>query len=126
MNFIGMCIIVNFVQDLNVTWYTDNPDFTPCFQQTALVWFPCAFLWLFTPLEIVYIKNSVNRNVPYGFLNTSKLIITGALIILSIIDLAIAVIFNGKGTLYPVLYVTPVIKIATFVSTPLLSVSHSI
>ncbi|XP_055295954.1 multidrug resistance-associated protein 1 isoform X1 [Sitodiplosis mosellana] len=100
--------------DLNVTWYTDYPDFTPCFQQTALVWLPCAFLWLFTPLEIYYVKSSINRNVPYGFANVCKLILTGALIVLSIVDLAIAVINNENTDVYPVSYYTPAIKIATF------------
>lgn len=99
-----------------MTWYTKDPDFTPCFQQTTLVWFPCAFLWLFTPLEIFYIKNSINRNIPYGFVNLSKLMLTGSLIVLSIIDLAVAAMNNVNERVYPVSYITPFIKIATFVS----------
>lgn len=99
-----------------MTWYTKDPDFTPCFQQTALVWFPCAFLWLFTSLEIFYIKNSINRYIPYGFVNISKLMVTGSLIVLTILDLAVAVRNNENGVVYPVSYITPFIKIATFVS----------
>ena len=99
-----------------MTWYTNDPDFTPCFQQTALVWLPCVFIWLFTPLEIFYIKNSITRNVPYGFVNASKLILLIALIFLSVIDLAIALAKNENKAVYPVSYYTPTIKIGTFVS----------
>lgn len=105
-----------FVQDLNVTWYTTDPDLTQCFEQTVLVWFPCAFLWLFTPLELFYIKNSINRNIPYGFFNVSKLLVTGSLIFLTIVDLAAASMNNAFEAVYPVSYITPFIKIATFVS----------
>lgn len=104
-------------QNVNVTWNTENPDFTICFQKTALVWLPCAFLWLFSFLEIFYIKNSFNRNVPYGFLNISKLALTGCLILLSIVDLVVAIIDNENGDIHAVDYYTPAIKIATFVST---------
>lgn len=30
----------------SVTWNTNNPDFTPCFHQTVLVWIPSIFLWI--------------------------------------------------------------------------------
>lgn len=103
-------------QNLNVTWNTNDPDFTICFQKTVLIWLPCAFLWLFTPLELFYIKKSINRNVPYGFVNVSKLILTGALIILSIVDLIVAIVNNDNDNVHAVDYYTPVIKIATFVS----------
>lgn len=100
-----------------MTWNTEDPDFTSCFQRTVLVWVPCAFLWLFSFLEIVYIKSSINRNVPYGFLNVTKLILTGALILLSIIDLVVAIVNNEDEDVFAVDYYTPAIKIATFVST---------
>lgn len=116
----GFCLFFRFfffsLKNLNVTWYTDNPDFTPCFQRTVLIWFPCAFLWLFSFLEIFYIKNSINRNIPYGFLNVSKLLLTGVIIVLSIVDLAVAILNSDDRALFPVDYYTPVIKIATFVS----------
>jgi len=100
--------------DLDVTWNTDTPDFTPCFQKTVLVWVPCIFLWLFTPLEIFYAKSSINRNIPFGFLNVSKLILSGLLIILTIVDLVVAFANSDDIEVYPVDYYSPVIKIATF------------
>lgn len=99
-----------------MTWYTNDPDFTPCFQKTVLIWLPCAFFWLFSFLELVYIRSSFNRNIPYGFLNVSKLLLTGALIILTIVDLIVAIVNNDDQPVYAVDYYTPAIKIATFVS----------
>lgn len=54
--------------------------------------------------------------MPYGFLNVSKLILTGVLIILSLVDLTIAIVNNDNQDVFAVDYYTPVIKIATFVS----------
>lgn len=61
-------------------------------------------------------KNSINRNIPRGFLNISKLILTAALIFLTTVDLTIAIVKNENQEVYPVDYYTPAIKIATFVS----------
>ncbi|CRL00440.1 CLUMA_CG013703, isoform D [Clunio marinus] len=99
----------------SITWEADNPDLTPCFQQTVLVYVPCAFLWLFTMLEIYYIKNSGDRNIPRNFLNQSKLFLTAALTILTIIDLVYAISSDGGGRVYPVHFYTPAIKIASFI-----------
>lgn len=103
------------MQDLTKTWYTNDPDFTECFQKTALTWMPCAFLWLFSPIEIIFIKKSINRSIPRGFLNNSKFLLTALLIILSTVDLIIVAI-NKDGTTAAVDYCSPAIKIATLVS----------
>lgn len=99
-----------------MTWHTNDPDFTPCFQKTILLWLPCALLWAFSFLDIFYIRSSINRNVPWNFLNVTKLLFTGALILLSIIDLVIAIINHDDRDVYPVDYYSPSVKIATFVS----------
>ncbi|XP_049538577.1 multidrug resistance-associated protein 1 isoform X2 [Anopheles darlingi] len=99
--------------DLNLTWYTDDPDLTPCFQQTVLVWAPCAFLWVFSLLELYYLRRSPNKDIPWSFVNLSKLFLIGLLIVLTIVDLANAISTDGVSA--PVFYYTPAIKIATFV-----------
>ncbi|XP_050076527.1 multidrug resistance-associated protein 1 isoform X6 [Anopheles maculipalpis] len=104
--------------DLNLTWYTDDPDLTPCFQQTVLVWAPCAFLWLFSFLELFYLRKSANKDVPWSVVNVSKLLIVGSLIVLTIVDLVKAISTDGISA--PVYYYTPVIKLATFVFAGLL------
>ncbi|XP_055548703.1 multidrug resistance-associated protein 1 isoform X7 [Wyeomyia smithii] len=99
--------------DYNLTWYTDNPDLTPCFQQTVLVWAPCAFLWLFFVIELYYLRNSRNRNVPWSVVNVSKIVVTSALLVLTLVDLIKAI--STEGPVAPVYFYTPVIKMATFV-----------
>lgn len=99
-----------------MTWNTNDPDFTPCFQRTILVWLPCTLLWLFSLLDVYYIKNSIHRNIPQGFLNISKIILTMTLLLLSIIDLIVTIVNSGGQGVYPVDYYTLTIKIATFVS----------
>lgn len=99
-----------------MTWHSDDPDLTPCFQQTVLVYVPCAFLWLFAALEIFYIKNSGDKNIPRNFLNSGKIFLTVLLVVLTIIDLVFAVSYEDPNLVYPVHFYSPVIKIATFVS----------
>ncbi|XP_041776324.1 multidrug resistance-associated protein 1 isoform X5 [Anopheles merus] len=99
--------------DLNLTWYTDDPDLTPCFQQTVLVWAPCAFLWLFSFLELYYLRKSANKDVPWSFVNVTKLLVIGSLIVLTIVDLAKAISTDGISA--PLFYYTPVIKLASFI-----------
>nr|XP_029724825.1 multidrug resistance-associated protein 1-like isoform X4 [Aedes albopictus] len=98
--------------DQNLTWYTEDPDLTTCFQQTVLVWTPCAFLWVFSLIELYYLRNSRNRNVPWSVLNITKLAIVSTLIVLTIVDLIKAI--STDEAVAPVYFYTPVIKIATF------------
>ena len=62
-------------------------------------------------MEIYYIKNSKDRDIPLGFLNTSKLVINVALVVLSTIDVIMAITGNNVMS---VNFYTPAIKIATF------------
>lgn len=59
----------------------------------------------------------MNRNVPWGVLNISKLVFTAALVILTAVDLIMAVNSRMEAHIYPVDFYTPIIKIVTFVST---------
>lgn len=68
------------------------------------------------PLELYYIKNSWNKNIPWGFLNISKLALTAALVILTVIDIVYALTTLKESNFFPVFLYTPVIKIASFVS----------
>lgn len=111
---------------MRLTWHTDDPDFTTCFQRTALIWGPCAFLWIFSLFDLYYIQSSINRNIPWGFLNTTKTVFTTALIFLTCADLLIVVANQKDNNVYPVDFYTPVIKIATFVSETNYNMSHII
>ncbi|XP_011637000.1 multidrug resistance-associated protein 1 isoform X7 [Pogonomyrmex barbatus] len=100
--------------DANLTWYTDTPDLTECFQKTVLVWIPCGFLWMFSVIEGYYFLNSKRRNVPYTWLFISKQVLTIGLILLCIVDLGVAIHESTKDTVYSVDFYTPVIKIISF------------
>lgn len=105
-------------QDNNLTWNTDSPELTPCFQKTVLIWIPCAFLWVGAFLETYYILNSKERNIPWNIFNISKLIITILLIVLKFVDLGVTVHTASKEEedVFNVDYYGPIVKILTFVS----------
>lgn len=99
-----------------MTWSDTAPDFTECFQLTALIWAPCAFLWGFLFMDIYFLVTSKHGNIRWGFINISKIVTTFLLIALSCIDLGMAIDMRDPQGLYPVHIVTPSIKIITFVS----------
>ena len=105
--------------DQNRTWYTYNPDFTPCFHKTILAWFPTFILCFFSINELRLFYNSVNRNIPWSFLNVTKMGLTLMLIILSICEIAFTAKADGEEEdknvhIYPVDYVTPIVYLVTY------------
>ncbi|XP_077285786.1 multidrug-Resistance like Protein 1 isoform X3 [Arctopsyche grandis] len=101
--------------DYNLTWNTSDPQLTPCFEKTILVWTPCAFLWVFSFMEISYILHSKDRNIPWNFLNLIKLFITSLLLVLTLVDLGFAVHKSSGGEDVPdVEYYSPMVKIISF------------
>jgi len=59
--------------NLNLTWYTDTPDFPSCFHKTVLVYVPCCILWLLAGFEIRANLQSPKRFVRWSWVNISKL-----------------------------------------------------
>lgn len=104
-------------QDNNAVWSAETPSIPICFEQTALVWTPCAFVWVFAILEVFYMKNNLSRNIPWSILNILKLLVNVLLIALAAVDLGFAVSRRSNGeAIYDVDIVTPVVKMLTFVS----------
>ncbi|XP_075035856.1 multidrug resistance-associated protein 1-like isoform X1 [Mixophyes fleayi] len=58
--------------DANLTWYTENPDFTKCFQNTVLVWIPCIYLWLCFPFYILYLQHNDQGYIRMSHFNKAK------------------------------------------------------
>ncbi|XP_049764041.1 multidrug resistance-associated protein 1 isoform X1 [Schistocerca cancellata] len=101
--------------DTNLTWHTEDPDLTDCFQRTVLVWVPCVFLWTFSALETYYLLSSKTRNVPWNWLNATKLVITLILVVLTVADLGNAFhLISLNEDVHPVDIFVPIIKIMTF------------
>ncbi|XP_072636145.1 ATP-binding cassette sub-family C member 3 isoform X1 [Canis lupus baileyi] len=42
--------------DSNLSVHTDNPDLTPCFQNSLLAWVPCIYLWAALPCYLFYLQ----------------------------------------------------------------------
>ncbi|XP_053327188.1 multidrug resistance-associated protein 1 isoform X1 [Spea bombifrons] len=58
--------------DANLTWYTENPDFTKCFQNTVLVWIPCIYLWLCLPFYALYLQRNDQGYIQMSPLSKAK------------------------------------------------------
>ena len=85
------------IWNINLTWNTDDPDFTPCFHKTVLVFVPCGFLWIFAFLDQFQSWQSSARNCPWSWNNTSKLCITSILSVLSTIEIILfALLVNNE------------------------------
>ncbi|KAH8293076.1 hypothetical protein KR044_000492 [Drosophila immigrans] len=103
--------------DANETWWTTDPDLLPCFEQTALVWTPCAFLWLFVLFDFWYLKASLDKNIPWSKISISKLLFNTGLLVITILDLIMAFVKKGGDSDLPMYDLDiwgPIIKIATF------------
>uniref|UniRef100_A0A336MEP5 ABC-type glutathione-S-conjugate transporter n=1 Tax=Culicoides sonorensis TaxID=179676 RepID=A0A336MEP5_CULSO len=101
-----------------IAWQLEVPDLTKCFEQTVLIWAPCAFLWIMLPLEIFYMKNSPTKDIPFSFWNLSKIILNVAIVILTVVDLGLAIKYKSNDDpqiIFPVHFYTPIIKIVTFI-----------
>ncbi|XP_063222702.1 multidrug resistance-associated protein 1-like [Bacillus rossius redtenbacheri] len=102
--------------DDNLTFHASDPDLTPCFQQTVLVWVPCAFLLALSSVEATFLAGSRARHVPWTLLNVAKLMLTCLLSVLCIIDIGFTFSFEAQGYQMNIVdYVTPAIKFVTLV-----------
>lgn len=72
---------------------------------------------MFTALEVYYLSCSKRGDIPYTWKFVSKAALIAALVIISVWDIGKAISARSYETVYDVDYYTPVIKIATFVST---------
>ena len=103
----------------NITWNTDNPDFTPCFHKTILSWTPSLIFLVFVINESRKYRKSSNRNIPWNFWFLLKFLLTCMLIVLAITELVFTIIIdkddNALTEIHPVDYTTVVVFILTYV-----------
>jgi len=75
--------------DANLTWNTNStPEFTRCFERTALVYFPCAYFWLFCWVEVRRLARSKDRLIPWSAYNGFKLLCSGLVLLAQVLDFA--------------------------------------
>ncbi|KGL77924.1 Canalicular multispecific organic anion transporter 2, partial [Tinamus guttatus] len=58
--------------DSNISIHTDNPDLTPCFQNTILAWIPSIYLWTALPFYLLYLKHSKRGYIILSVLSRFK------------------------------------------------------
>ncbi|XP_076346503.1 multidrug resistance-associated protein 1-like isoform X2 [Tachypleus tridentatus] len=75
--------------DLQLTWYSERPELTPCFQKSILVWLPCIFLWSFAPVEILRTRSCKGPSLPWTLISISRLLSTFGLFVLTLVDLSL-------------------------------------
>ncbi|XP_074036470.1 multidrug resistance-associated protein 1-like [Leptinotarsa decemlineata] len=99
-----------------LTWDTDDPELTKCFEKTVLVWIPCLFLWMFSSSEVFYIFDSKKRDVPWNWLNLLKLGVTGTLVVLTSSDIVTSLksAAENNSEVYSVDIYSPLIKLFSF------------
>ncbi|XP_075420665.1 multidrug resistance-associated protein 1 isoform X1 [Tenrec ecaudatus] len=94
--------------DWNLTWHTSNPDFTKCFQNTALSWVPCLYLWACFPCYFLYLSRHDRGYIQMTHLNKAKTALGFLLWIVCWADLFYSFWERSRGTiLAPVLLVSP-------------------
>ena len=98
--------------DLSLTWDTQNPDFTPCFHNTVLIYVPVIFLLFFSPLEIYFLRRSQSRNIPWCVLNILRLSVGALLVILALAELVLIATLEREMFIADIL--GPIVKILGF------------
>lgn len=101
------------LQNTTLTWETDDPQFTPCFEKTVLVWIPCLFLWFFAPVEVYYQRSSLNKYIPWNWKNFFKMLINTLICAVCLSDFILSA---GGDVVVKVDIFMPLLKLVTFVS----------
>ncbi|XP_054077791.1 ATP-binding cassette sub-family C member 3 isoform X1 [Rissa tridactyla] len=96
--------------DSNLSIHTDNPDLTPCFQNTILAWIPSIYLWTALPFYLLYLKHNKRGYIVLSVLSRFKTLFGVLLWCVSWADLFYS--FHEllqNRTPPPVYFVTPLI-----------------
>lgn len=106
-------------------WLPTGPRFTDCFMNIGFIWGPCIFLAFFSLFDVYFRSKSRYSDIPWSFLNLSKMLLVILLIALSIIDLVV-MLGTTAVTIYNVQIVSVSMKIATFFLALFLQYYHKV
>ncbi|XP_024897371.1 canalicular multispecific organic anion transporter 2-like, partial [Pteropus alecto] len=107
--------------DSNLSVYTDNPDLTPCFQNSLLAWIPCIYLWVTLPCYLLYLRCHHRGYITLSRLSKLKTALGVLLWCVSWADLFYS--FHGLvhgWALAPIFFVTPLVVGVTMLLATLL------
>uniref|UniRef100_A0A8D2ABT1 ABC-type glutathione-S-conjugate transporter n=1 Tax=Sus scrofa TaxID=9823 RepID=A0A8D2ABT1_PIG len=108
-------------QDSNLSLHTDNPDLTPCFQNSLLAWAPCVYLWAALPCYLFYLRRHQQGYIVLSHLSRLKTALGVLLWCVSWADL----FYSFHGLLHgwapaPIFFVTPLVVGVTMLLATLL------
>ena len=83
--------------NLSLTWNSEHPDFTNCFQKTVLCWTPITVFLFFCFFELpkYFSPRNVNRHIPWNVLNITKLVVTASLVVVNVAEIIEASIVDS-------------------------------
>uniref|UniRef100_A0A8C3WJS4 ABC-type glutathione-S-conjugate transporter n=1 Tax=Catagonus wagneri TaxID=51154 RepID=A0A8C3WJS4_9CETA len=107
--------------DANLSLHTDNPDLTPCFQNSLLAWAPCLYLWVALPCHLLYLRCHHQGYIVLSHLSRLKTALGVLLWCVSWADL----FYSFHGLLHgwapaPIFFVTPLVVGVTMLLATLL------
>ncbi|KAM6175201.1 ATP-binding cassette sub-family C member 3 isoform 2-T2 [Erethizon dorsatum] len=107
--------------DSNLSVYTDNPDLTPCFQNSLLAWVPCIYLWAALPCYLLYLRRHHHGYIVLSHLSRLKTALGVLLWCVSWADLFYSFhsLVHGRAPA-PIFFVTPLVVGITMVLATLL------
>ncbi|XP_062618111.1 multidrug resistance-associated protein 1-like isoform X3 [Saccostrea cucullata] len=102
--------------DSNQTWYTEDPDFPPCFQKTVLLWVPCFYLIFLSPARVFSLTESRKPSINFTLLNILKTALAGWIAAIAVLDTARSVYSLMLGLSVPAVeFVSPLLLFLTMV-----------
>ncbi|XP_006833709.1 PREDICTED: canalicular multispecific organic anion transporter 2 [Chrysochloris asiatica] len=107
--------------DSNLSLHTDNPDLTPCFQNSLLAWAPCIYLWAALPCYLLYLRHHCRGYIVLSRLCRLKTALGVLLWCVSWADLFYS--FHGLAHGWapaPIFFVTPLVVGVTMLLATLL------
>ncbi|XP_068386498.1 ATP-binding cassette sub-family C member 3 isoform X5 [Eschrichtius robustus] len=107
--------------DSNLSVHTDNPDFTPCFQNSVLAWVPCIYLWAALPCYLFCLQHRHQGYIVLSRLSRLKTALGVLLWCVSWTDL----FYSFHGLVHgwapaPIFFVTPLVVGVTMLLATLL------
>ncbi|XP_076273672.1 multidrug resistance-associated protein 1-like [Rhynchophorus ferrugineus] len=107
----------------SLTWNTTDPDFTTCFEKTALVLLPVGVFWSFLPLELLFLKKSFYKPIAWNWRNVLKQTINWLLVLLCLFEFLSNI--PEDIVLLKVNIFIPVLKMISFTASGVLSYKNT-
>ena len=99
----------------NLTWYTETPQFTECFQTTVLTYIPAAVFIATSIIDIYNCIHSKVRNIPWSAPLITKIVLTSLCILVAVIEISTNFVFLASGSsIYIANIISPLVKMTVY------------